>query len=80
MRNTYRTKKQIKDQFGIRSTTTVDKYIAFLKKHEDRYDPEVVLKGRRIVLIDEDAFKDAWKYWTMIELGVAPEYKKRVAV
>lgn len=77
VRNTYRRKSEIGEKLCL-GKTAVTNLVQFLKKHaNDRYDPDVVVYGRKTVLVDEDAAFDAFKYWDDIELGLAPEYKGR---
>lgn len=77
VRTTYRTKNELKQLIRKRSTTTIDRYMNVIKKHPERYGNEAVFKSSRSVLIDEDAFMDAYKYEQLILLGLAPEYKGR---
>ena len=74
----YRTKKQLLQLIQKRSITTADKYINFVRRHPERYGADAVIKKPRAVLADENAFLDAFKYDKLIELGLAPEYRRAV--
>lgn len=80
IRNTYRTKNELKTLIRKTSTTTIDRYMNVVKNHPERYGENAVFKASRSVLIDEDAFMDAYKYEALIALGIAPEYRRGVAV
>lgn len=72
----YRTKKELLALIKKRSITTADKYIAFVDRHPERYGDDAVIRKPRAVLTDADAFWDAYRYDTLIELGIAPEFRR----
>ena len=72
----YRTKKELLQLIRKRSTTTADKYIAFVVRHPERYGYDAVIRKPRAVLADPEAFLDAYRYDNLIELGIAPEFRR----
>lgn len=68
-------KSCIAERFGI-SRRSVDNYLGFIRKHEDRYPVETERRVLNRVVINLEVMEDAVKWRPEIQRGVAPKFKE----
>lgn len=68
-------KSCIAERFGI-SRRSVDNYLGFIRKHEDRYPVETERRVLNRVVINLKVMEDAVKWRPEIQRGVAPRFKE----
>ena len=70
MRRRFRSKKNLQDDYSI-SRNTVDRLIAFMRDHKERYSPEDFLYIGGRLRVSEEAFYDAIQLRESIKRGIA---------
>ena len=72
----YRTIRELQETYRYRKRTAVDRRVEFIENHPERYPVNSVKRnasGR--ILVDLDAFDDAYRYGKLIVKGLAPAFK-----
>lgn len=75
MGTVYRRRKYLADEYGI-SISTVDRRIAWILKHADRYPQKSVVHCNRITFVREDVFEDAIVNGGWVDAGLDPVFKE----
>lgn len=70
----YRRKKYLASQYGI-SVRTVDRKIAWIRNHADRYPRNAVIHSGKIPFVREDVFEDAIINADRVDAGLNPAFK-----